>query len=210
MDRNQVAVSVFNQRAESYAHKYMDVTMYSKSFEFLCNTIQNSEANILDVACGPGNISKHIINKRPDWKINGIDLAPQMIQLARDNNPTANFIVGDCRDLLSLPQNYDAIISGFFFPYLSKAEVVQFISDSSKKINKGGLLYISTMEDDYENSGHTKGSSGDEIYMHYHEEGYISEALIKNNFKIIYSEKIKSVASDNSDTTDLILIAKSS
>lgn len=131
-----------------------------------------------------------------------------MIKLAKANNPSANFIVKDCRTFNTIERKFDIAISGFFFPYLSKSQVIQFIEDSSKTLTRDGLLYISTMEDKHSESGLTKGSTGDEIYMHYNEESFLSEVLAGRYFEVVYSERIKSVASDDTDTTDLILVSR--
>ena len=64
------------------------------------------------------------------------------------------------------------------------------------------------MEDKHSESGLTKGSTGDEICMHYYEESFLSEVLADRYFEVVYSERIKSVASDDTDTTDLILVSR--
>mgnify|MGYP002370259825 FL=1 len=96
---------------------------------------------------------------------------------------------------------------GFFLPYLSKEEAKQFIEDAAGVLVKDGVLYISTMEDDYSTSGFRKGSTGDEIYMHYHQADYLLEALAKNSFSVKNIERIVSKQSDGSTVTDLIIIA---
>ena len=131
-----------------------------------------------------------------------------MIELAKKNNPTASFQLMDGRAITSLNQKYDGIISGFFFPYLSKEDAIQFIADASTILNPNGVCYISTMEDDYSKSGLQKGSKGDEIYMHYHHADYLTEALIKNNLKIIDIQRKDSVSNTGIKTVDLIIISQ--
>jgi cyclopropane fatty-acyl-phospholipid synthase-like methyltransferase len=131
-----------------------------------------------------------------------------MIDLAKKNNPTACFKLMDGRAIKSLNQQYDGIISGFFFPYLSKEDTIQFIEDSSTILNPNGVLYISTMEDDYNKSGLQKGSKGDEIYMHYHQADYLTEALVKNNLKIVDTQRKESVSTTGIKTVDLIIISQ--
>ena len=104
--------------------------------------MKKENAKILELACGPGNISQYVLNKRPDFELFGIDLAPGMIKLAKQNNPTAKFKVMDVKKINSLNTRYDGIICGFCLPYFSKTETIQLIKDSSNLLAKGGILYL--------------------------------------------------------------------
>ena len=171
-----------------------------------CNSIKKEKPEILELACGPGNITKYLLAKRPDFKILGSDLAPNMIELAKINNPTANFELMDCRAITSLSQKYDGILCGFGLPYLSKKEAIQFIKDAGQKLNKNGILYISTMEDDNSKSGFKTGSTGDKMYQNFHQTDYLTKALEENGFNVIHLER-KEYIHNNEKTIDLIIIA---
>lgn len=206
MDQTKIAVDIFNKLATSYQDKFMDVSLYHDSLDVFCNSIKKEKPEILELACGPGNITKYLLDKRPDFKILGSDLAPNMIELAKINNPTANFELMDCRAITSLTKKYDGILCGFGLPYLSKEEAIQFIMDSCRKLNKNGLLYVSTMEDDNSKSGFRTGSTGDTMYQNYHQSDYLTKALEENQLKIIHLER-KEYVYNNEKTTDLIIIA---
>jgi 2-polyprenyl-3-methyl-5-hydroxy-6-metoxy-1,4-benzoquinol methylase len=129
-----------------------------------------------------------------------------MIELAKSNNPTAHFQLMDCRAIANLSKKFDAILCGFGLPYLSKEEAIQFIKDAKQKLNKNGILYINTMEDDNTKSGFKAGSTGEEMYMNYHEAVYLTNALEENDFKIIHLDR-KLYTHNQEETTDLIIIA---
>lgn len=156
MDKSKIAVAIFNKLAKMYQDKFMNVDLYSESFDLFCNAIQKENATILEIACGPGNITKYLLNKRPDFNILGIDLAPQMIELAKINNPTANFLLMDCRQIESITSRFDGIMCGFCLPYLTLEETHNLINNVSNLLNLGGILYLSTMEGDYNLSGFKK------------------------------------------------------
>ena len=208
MNKNQIAVDIFNRLANEYQDKYMDVNLYSDTFDFFCNNIAKENAEIFEIACGPGNITKYLLEKRPDLKIAGIDLSLNMIDLAKINNPKAEFQLMDCRDIGIIDKKYDAIMCGFCLPYLSKKESVKLIIDASKLLKSKGLLYLSTIEDDYSKSGFKRGSAGDEIYMHYHEVGYLTDALNENYFEILNIERKYTLMQEGAKTIDLIIIAE--
>jgi len=146
-------IETYNNAAERYQDKFMEMDLYNDTFDKFCNLIQKENVEILEIATGPGNITKYLRSKRPDFKIFGIDLAPKMIELAKRNNPEAEFRVMNCKDISTIDRKFDAIMCGFCMPYLSKEECAKLISDSSGLLSTNGLLYFSTMEGDYDKSG---------------------------------------------------------
>jgi len=209
-DKNKIAVGIFNKLAQQYQDKFMDVNLYRDSFDIFCNELKVENASILELACGPGNITQYLLNKRPDFKLLGTDLAPNMIALAQRNNPSANFKILDCRKIKTIPQKFDGIVCGFCLPYLSKEEALNLITDCSLKLNKKGILYLSTIEGDYESSTYKKGSTGDEIFMHYYKAEFLQEALEKNGFNILTLQHKCYSGQDGVEVevTDIVIVAQ--
>ncbi|WP_282088528.1 class I SAM-dependent methyltransferase [Aquimarina algiphila] len=210
MDKTKIAIEVFDKFAKVYQDKYMDLAMYHDTFDLFCESIEKKNTEVLEVGCGPGNITKYMLQKRPDFKLLATDVSSKMIELAKINNPTTQIEMLDCRKITTLTQKYDAIISGFCLPYLSKEDALQFIQDVSVVLKPNGIFYVSTMEDDYSKSGFTQPSSGgkQEIYIHYHEAGYLIEALTGNGFTIMDKRRKTHPQYKDTTTKDLIIIAK--
>lgn len=209
-DRNEVTFSTYNGAAKSYQDKVMGMDLYNDTYERLCKLIEKKNAEIFEIASGPGNITKYLLAKCPDFKITGSDIAPNMIELAKINNPTADFQVMDCRDIESLDRTFDAIVCGFCMPYLSKEECVKLIKDSSKLLNANGLFYFSTMEDDYDKSGFetTSFSGTDEVFIYYHQTDYLTNCLQENGFQIVDLKRKDYPEPDGSFLRDMIFIAR--
>ena len=205
MDHSKNAAGIFNKYADLYQEKFMDVSLYHDSFNAFCDHLEQN-ASVLELACGPGNITNYLLSKRPDLRIFGTDLAPNMVALAKQNNPSAEFSVLDCREIKTLGKTFDAVMCGFCLPYLHKPEALKLISDCAELLHPGGVLYLSTMEDDNSKSTFKKGSKGDEIFMNYHEESYLKETLEKNGLKVFLTDR-KNSTSNNEPVVDLILIA---
>ncbi|WP_341906582.1 class I SAM-dependent methyltransferase [Fluviicola taffensis] len=204
---NQKAVDLFNKKADSYQERFLSVDAYSESFHALLSLLDKN-SRVLDVACGPGNISKFLLNERPELTILGIDLAPNMIEWAKKNNPTARFMVHDAQQINQLSETFDAIIVGFLFPYFMMTQVREFIGKAYKKLHTGGILYISTMEDRYENSRLRSSSTGEQLLMHYYEAADLIEILEMNQFQVVF-EKRQLFSTDLPESdTDLMLIAR--
>jgi ubiquinone/menaquinone biosynthesis C-methylase UbiE len=209
MDNTKNAVAIFDKLAKVYQQKFMDVGLYHQSFDQFCDYLANENAAVLELGCGPGNITRYLLEKRPDLKIMGTDLSPNMIALARINNPNAEFGLLDCREIHTINQQYDAIMCGFCLPYLSKDETAVLIRNAFQLLDPDGIIYISTMEENEENkSGLRKSSSGDELYMYYHRTVDLTTALQAAGFKIITLQHQDYPTDDGIKTTDLIIIAR--
>jgi 2-polyprenyl-3-methyl-5-hydroxy-6-metoxy-1,4-benzoquinol methylase len=208
MNNYQKTFETWDKVAALYQYKFMDLDLYNDSYLKFCALVTKINATIFEIGCGPGNITKHLIARRPDFQIYAIDVSPNMIQLAKANNPTANFSVMDCREIGSLTLKFDGIISGFCMPYLSKEDNSKFIRNCASLLEPGGIFYFSTIKGNYNDSGFVTASTGDQSYVYYYDEEYLQNELIKNNFEtieIIYRPSPVPVANT---TNDMIFIAK--
>ncbi|MFK7923108.1 MAG: class I SAM-dependent methyltransferase [Bacteroidia bacterium] len=204
--------AIFNQAALRYEDKYMDVSLYESGLQAFCEQIKTPKARILDIACGPGNISQYLLSQRADFQLLGIDLAEEMLGLAERNNPSASFQLMDARNIRELQSGFDGIICGFGLPYLSKEEAIQLIFDAADLLSLRGTLYLSTMEDDYAKSDWQGPSDGgaERLYTYYHQADYLIEALEKAGFAQINRSVREYRQKDKSPAKDLILLAQKS
>jgi SAM-dependent methyltransferase len=210
MENIKSALEIFDYHALEYQKKFMDVSLYGDTFDLFCEHIKIKNPSILELACGPGNITRYLLKKRPDFKLLGIDFSANMVALARMNNPTADFIVMDCRKTENIEQKFDGIICGFCLPYLTSDETLKLIDDASKLLHPGGVLYLSTIEDQYSKSGLQTNSAGDQTMMYYYEADQLSHALTECGFRIITLMRKNYPSVNDKMVTDLIIIAEKS
>ncbi len=182
MDKYKETFETWNKVAKLYQDKFMNLELYNLTYDFICSSLTKSKSNILEIGCGPGNITRYLLSKRPDFNIFGIDIAPKMIELAKKNNPTASFAVMDCRQINYLKYTYDGIIFGFCVPYLTLTDSEKLIYDSYNLLNKNGLIYLSFVEGDPNNSNFQVDNNGDRIYFYFHNPEVLTDQLYKNNF----------------------------
>ena len=210
MEKYKETIDTYDKAAKDYQDKFMDMDLYNDTYDKFCELIDKESPDILEIGSGPGNISRYLLYKRPDFKILGIDLAPNMIDLARLNNPSASFEVMDCRDIGKLDSRFDAIMCGFCMPYLSKDDCAIMTEDFARLLNHSGVVYISTMEDEYNKSGFevTSFSGENRVYIYYHQADYLTDCLRNNGFDIIDLQRKDYPEPDGTYLTDLILIAK--
>ena len=208
MDHFALSASVFDKHANLYQEKFMNLTLYNDSYREFCDFLPQGRARVLDAACGPGNVSRYLMAHRPDLDLLGIDLAPRMVELAREAVPSAQFAVHDCLQLADLRLRFDGIICAFGLPYLSPVEVATFINAADGALDPGGVLYLSTMLGKSEDSGFQICSTGDQVYVNYHTEDHITRLLESCRFSLFKHTRMASPSAAGKVTTDLIVIAK--
>lgn len=208
MDKYKTTFETWNKVADLYEDKFMDVDLYDDSYNLFCQGIEKENPAIFEVGCGPGNITRYILAQRPDFQIKAIDVAPNMITLAKINNPTADFEVMDCREIDKITTVFDGIICGFCMPYLSRTDCEKLLKDSSQLLESGGILYFSCIEGDYKTSGYETGSTGDSCYIYYHEEAFFVKTLEDNGFELVSLFKKRHPFDEESKQVHLIFVAK--
>ncbi len=184
MDHYKENAESWNKVARLYEEKFMELDYYNESYDFFLNLLSSSQDEVLELACGPGIITRYLLRKRPDLNMLATDVAPNMLEIAAKNNPTARFQLLDSRNILSLDQTFDALVIGFCIPYMPDEDVQKLLADGFQLLNENGILYLSFISGDASLSGPRTGSSGDSMYFYYHRTEHIRENLTKNGFAI--------------------------
>lgn len=184
MDTYKETFETWNKVAQLYQEKFMDLDLYDDTYDAFCDHLQIQNPAILEIGCGPGNITRYLLNTRPDLRMEAIDISPNMISIAKANNPTADFKVMDCREIDKLQRKFDGIVCGFCLPYLSASDSSKMLKDCATLLNSNGTLYISFVEGNCQDSGFKAGSTGDRTYFYFHTLSWLTNELKNNNFKI--------------------------
>jgi Trans-aconitate methyltransferase len=207
MDSYQITFETWNKVASLYQDKFMDLDLYNDTYDRFCQLIEKQNPSIFEIGCGPGNITKYLLKKRPDFQIQAVDVSPNMVELAKSNNPTAQFSIMDCRTINRITSKFDGIVCGFCIPYLSKNDTSKLFEDCSRLLAIGGVLYFSTIKGDYHNSGYEAGSTGDKAYVYYYDEAYLQQQLSQNNFALLDLQYKHFPKANRSSSIGMIFIA---
>lgn len=209
MDNYQITFQTWDKLAGAYKDKFMDMDLYDDTYDRFCQLVTTKGARIFEIGCGPGNITKYLLNKRPDFFIEAIDTAPGMVKLAKELNPSAEFSVMDCRAIDTMTKKYDAIVCGFCMPYLSKEDVVKLFRDCAVLLESEGIFYFSAIEDAYAKSGYEVSSNGEyKMYVYYHEAEYLEAYLTQSGFGPVEWMRKNYSKADDTVSVHLIGITK--
>ena len=206
MDHNENAVFQFNRFADEYQKKYMDLSAYAAGLDLFCGQLAE-QARVLDVACGPGNISRYVLDRCPTVDLLGVDQAVRMVELAKRNNPGATFMQMDARKISTISNLFDGILIGFLLPYLTSKQVISLFKDLTEMMPPGGILYISSMENPHATEAWQYSSQPDvePLYTYYHPKAWLEEQLMHLSLGLIHQEHIPISGSEN---VDLVLVAR--
>ena len=212
----ELSVATFDKLAERYTEKYFSLDVYDDYLKRFCGHLDKPGMQVLDIACGPGNVSAFLLRERPDLHITGVDLAPGMIKQARQKVPQAQsqvqsqiqFIVEDCRHLERLGKTFDAATYAFGLSYLTDSDADQFFASLGAVLRPSAPFYLSTMTGPRSLSGLDTSSSGDQIYIEYRPWQDVVAMVEDAGFGVVFHELVASPANASKQTQDLVLIAK--
>ena len=207
MDPGEQAARIFDRYAARYAAEYADVGRYIPSLQAFLDLLPTG-ADVLELACGPGNVTRHLLHQRPDLRVLGTDLAPAMLAIAREQLPMATFERLDQRAVKTLGRRVHGIACAFGLPYLSAVEAAALIADASAMLHPGGALYLSTMEEDPARSAWEGPSEEERILMHYHAGAALRNAFRKAGLNLRHESRSRYVDAHGKAVTDLMLVAQ--
>ncbi|UTW68268.1 class I SAM-dependent methyltransferase [bacterium SCSIO 12643] len=207
-DRYTETHQTWDHIAQLYEDKFMYLDLYDDTYQTFCDSLAIENASVLELGCGPGNITKHLLRLKPDLQILATDVSEQMIIRASKNNPGINARILDCRNLESIHQKFDGIMCGFTIPYLSKSDCKHLIYNCHQLLRENGILYLSFVPGDYTKSGFISGSTGERTYFYYHDTNILKQTLESNYMTVSHQIEKIYPKSDGTLETHVILIAQ--
>ena len=131
----------YNKIAEDY-YSHRNLNKFNIELERFASLISN-DAHVLDVGCGGGiPTAKFLVNK--GFTVTGIDLSETMLNLARKNVPTAEFVKMDMNKLEFNENTFDAIISVYTLFHVPKENHFEIFKKFFKVLKPEGILLINT------------------------------------------------------------------
>lgn len=138
--RTELSKSNYNKNAMSY--ETSKEGRFTLSYNvFICdNIIINDGDAVLDVACGNGRLLK-MLSRKAKIKAIGVDVAEEMVKIAKAENPSCSFAVANADRLPFEDHKFDAITVCCAFHHFTKPNA--FMKEAYRVLKSGGKLYIS-------------------------------------------------------------------
>jgi SAM-dependent methyltransferase len=134
---------VFTRSARLYDAIYASIRDYPREAAELDGLIQERRPGartLLDVACGTGAHLEHLAGR---YEVQGLDLDPEMLAIARERLPDATFHEGDMTSF-HLGKRFDAVVCMFSsIGYALTEERLQgAIASMARHLEPGGILVV--------------------------------------------------------------------
>lgn len=159
-------------------------TLTERSFLDKLINIVGKGASVLDLGCGTGApVMGYLLEQ--GMHVTGVDGSYRMLEIAKDNFPSAEFIQADMREL-SLNRKFDAIIAWHSFFHLPAEDQPAMFGIFRDHLNKDGVLLFTSGKE----HGEVWSENGGENLFHasLDKERYQS-LLEEHNFRVlVYQE----------------------
>lgn len=121
--------------AGELAHKPLDRHLLNRFAE-----ATRGAGLVADLGCGPGHIARYLHDQGVG--VIGIDLSPEMIDCARQLNPTLTFRVGDMRQLDFATAQLAGAIAFYSIVHFDLTELSVVMREMRRVLVEGGLLLV--------------------------------------------------------------------
>lgn len=107
--------------------------------ELLARIRAEDPKRVVDLGCGPGNLTALLAQRWPDAAVEGVDSSPEMIERARRDVPGIDFRVGDLRDWAT-DRPVDVLVSNATLQWVPGH--LDLLPDLVAAVTPGGVLAV--------------------------------------------------------------------
>lgn len=184
MNKNDLNTATYNNSAKEMADKFNKIGPRIPDIEKAFELLGKNTGKVVELGCGNGRDAEEILKHTNDFV--GQDISEEMIKLAKENNPGANFELGTIEEF-EIPEHTDLIFAFASLLHLSKDEVRETLKKAHDKLNDGGIFYISVKKDAYQEKL-VEDKFGKRFFYFYELKDF--EELAKDTgYSIIYSNE---------------------
>lgn len=125
------------ERLVSLPEEYLDeIGFYLKLLEEHAGL---TSGEMLHLGCGAG---AHDVTFKQRFRITGVDIAQEMLDIARERNPEATYLLGDMRDV-ALGRTFDVVAIPDSIDYMAtSADLARALATARAHLAPGGVLLI--------------------------------------------------------------------
>jgi cyclopropane fatty-acyl-phospholipid synthase-like methyltransferase len=180
---NDIVQKGYARIASTYASQ-RDQFKSLKHLERFAELIPAGSA-ILDVGCGAGKPVDEFLVQR-GFEVHGLDISPQMIELARSNVPEATYEIRDMSDLQAGDYRVDGIVSIYAIFHTPRERHQQLLERFASFMPDGGALLITMGSSEWE--GTEADFHGAEMYWSHYGPETNRKLVEQAGFRVIVDE----------------------
>ncbi|QEI40981.1 Phthiotriol/phenolphthiotriol dimycocerosates methyltransferase [Dolichospermum sp. UHCC 0315A] len=134
---------LFDRWANSYDWAFPSFIYQAIHKRLLTKVELSPNANVLDLGCGTGRLLNRLATQFPEITATGLDLSPQMLRIARQNNrhrPRLIYLEGNAEHLPFAEGQFDAVFNTISFLHYPQPE--QVLNEVARVLSPGGKFYL--------------------------------------------------------------------
>ena len=176
----------YNKKGKSYiedASGYFPLIFSSKIFKDFVKALPGKK--VLDLGCGPGFVEKYFSDKGYD--ITGVDIAENMIKVAKKLAPEAKYCNINVTDVSELEGEFDGVIGIHIAQFLDKDQLKEMFNSVYEKLEKNGKFLFIFTNTCHPSTGYheDKKTPGYGEYWHKWDLDDIAPLFPKSKFKLL-------------------------
>lgn len=184
-DPRQQTIDIYNQQARGLSEKYRAMPPRVNDIELALGLAGNPERpRILEIGCADGRDAEAMID-RAEWYL-GIDVAEELIKMARQKVPQGDFQVADAVDF-DYPDNLDIVMAFASLIHLDRDELNKLYEKLHRSLRQGGVIYQSLKYSPEYRSEVKADQFGPRQYFFYNPD--IIQALAGDGFEIAHTRR---------------------
>ncbi|MBN2443365.1 MAG: class I SAM-dependent methyltransferase [Spirochaetales bacterium] len=200
-------IEAYNKSAKLFNNTVANLPNYNKTYDYLISLLHRDDT-VLDLACGPGNISNYLI-KQKKLNIVGFDLSIEMLKIAKQIIPEGDF---KKQSIINFSYEYkvDAIVIGFGLPYLNEKQVSSCLHSCNKVVKPKGIIYVSFMDGNENGFEEFSFYKDKKFYIYYHKHEEIIKKLNNSGFTVMKTWELEYYEENGRVTKDIVIIGEKS
>ena len=124
---------------DNRAEAPLDLAMVD-AFAAAVNQDGGADARILDAGCGAGRMSRYLLGR--GCRVEGVDLSPGMVTMARRDTPGVRFAVGSLADLPYADDGFDGVLLWYSTIHTPPAGQERIFAEVARVLRPGGHLCV--------------------------------------------------------------------
>lgn len=205
MDKSLSAVKVYDKIAEKYTEIFFKDFSDKTELNLFLSYLPHG-AKILDVGCGPGNITQYFLQKGFDCE--GIDLSQGMIKMAKKRVPEGNFKVADLRKLDYPENSFDALIAAYSFMHIPQQDTRKTLKGFKRILKPRGIFFLIVKEGKGERFLKEPLDSSEKCYVKLWQIPEALRLLRDLHFDILYEGRGKSITKGELRYDKIFILAR--
>jgi SAM-dependent methyltransferase len=133
----------YDKVAQHYATEYFN-ELEHKPFD--CELLDGlaerfkGKGSVCELGCGPGQVSRYLKDRGVD--VRGVDLSPEMVNVAGRLNPDIPFAQGDMLALNFADDSVAAFVLFYSIIHIKRADVVRVFQELRRVLISGGSVFV--------------------------------------------------------------------